>query len=146
MKREWLKEMGLSEEMIDKIMSENGKDIEKQKLSGESYKKELETLKKKEESYQKELAAGKKEAALTLALLKAGAIDNDLVKAKLCAEDMEPDENGSFAKMDAKIAAVKQEYGFLFHPEETNVFVDGVVPAEGGQTPESDPFLQGLLQ
>ena len=45
MKRELLKELGLTDEQIDKIMTENGKDIEKYKGVSETKENELKTLK-----------------------------------------------------------------------------------------------------
>lgn len=45
MKREFLKELDLADDVIDKIMSENGKDIEKHKTQAETAKTELETVK-----------------------------------------------------------------------------------------------------
>jgi len=41
MKREFLKEMGLTDEQIDKVMSENGKDVEKAKGDLEKVKNDL---------------------------------------------------------------------------------------------------------
>lgn len=45
MKREMLKELGLTDEQIDKIMTENGNDIEKHKAAAETSKAELDGLK-----------------------------------------------------------------------------------------------------
>lgn len=45
MKRSFLKELGLDSEIIDKIMSENGKDIEKYKSEIEDYVSEIRELK-----------------------------------------------------------------------------------------------------
>ena len=45
MKREFLKSLGLTDEQIDSIMSENGKDIEKHKAATEKSNQEIETLK-----------------------------------------------------------------------------------------------------
>lgn len=45
MKREFLEGLGLEKEVIDKIMAENGKDIEKYKTEAETQKTELEGLK-----------------------------------------------------------------------------------------------------
>jgi hypothetical protein len=45
MKRSFLKELGLDSEVIDKIMSENGKDIEKYKSEIEDYVSEIRELK-----------------------------------------------------------------------------------------------------
>jgi hypothetical protein len=58
MKREWLKELGLTDEVLDKIMAENGADIEKVKskvstleTERDSYKEQLETANKEINSY-----------------------------------------------------------------------------------------------
>lgn len=45
MKREFLKELGLTDEQIDKIMAENGKDIEKYKTLSETKEAELKQVK-----------------------------------------------------------------------------------------------------
>jgi len=45
MKREDLKAIGLTDEQIDKVMTENGKDIEKYKSSAEASKAEAESVK-----------------------------------------------------------------------------------------------------
>ena len=45
MKREFLKELGLDGEIIDKIMAENGADIEKQKKATEKATQDLEKYK-----------------------------------------------------------------------------------------------------
>lgn len=45
MKRSFLKELGLESEVIDKIMAENGKDIQKYKTEIEDYVEELKELK-----------------------------------------------------------------------------------------------------
>ncbi len=45
MKREFLKELGLNDEQIDKVMAENGKDIEKYKNLSETKETELKTVK-----------------------------------------------------------------------------------------------------
>lgn len=47
MKRSFLKELGLDSEVIDKIMTENGKDIEKYKTDIEDYVSEIKELKSK---------------------------------------------------------------------------------------------------
>ena len=45
MKRDFLKELELTDEAIDKIMAENGKDIEKHKTQADTFKAELDTVK-----------------------------------------------------------------------------------------------------
>ena len=44
MKRIFLKELGIDSEVIDKIMSEHGKDIERYKSEIEDYKAQIESL------------------------------------------------------------------------------------------------------
>lgn len=44
MKREFLKNLGLTDEQVNQIMTENGNDIEKYRKEVESKTKELETL------------------------------------------------------------------------------------------------------
>ena len=61
MKREFLKELGLTDEQIDKIMAENGKDIEKFKTELDVKEKELETKKKEIETLQGQLETANKE-------------------------------------------------------------------------------------
>ena len=53
MKREFLKNLGLTDEQVNQIMTENGNDIEKYRKEVESKTKELETLNTKYESAQK---------------------------------------------------------------------------------------------
>ncbi len=55
MKREFLTELGLEKEAIDKIMAENGKDIEKEKTKTEKAETERDGLKETLESTQEEL-------------------------------------------------------------------------------------------
>ena len=45
MKREYLKELGLEDEIIDKVLAENGKDIEREKGKAEAAKADAENLK-----------------------------------------------------------------------------------------------------
>ncbi len=47
MKREFLNDLGLEADVIDKIMKENGRDINKEKLKAEKIESELENLKSK---------------------------------------------------------------------------------------------------
>lgn len=45
MQRKFLEELGLEKDMIDKIMDENGKDINREKEKAEAIKEQLETAK-----------------------------------------------------------------------------------------------------
>lgn len=72
MKTEFLKELGLEQEAIDKIMAENGKDIEKHKAAAETSKAELDGLKSQLAERDKQLKE-----------LQSGAGDNAALKEQL---------------------------------------------------------------
>ncbi|EQK42763.1 hypothetical protein C672_1707 [[Clostridium] bifermentans ATCC 638] len=61
MKRSFLKELGLESEVIDKIMTENGKDIEKYKTELEDYVEEVRDLKAGKVDVSKEIEKAIKE-------------------------------------------------------------------------------------
>ena len=72
MKREWLKELGLEAEVIDKIMDENGKDVNKAKC-------ETQTLKTENADLKQQLAT----ANTTITELKASNTNNEALQAKV---------------------------------------------------------------
>lgn len=72
MKREWLKELGIGAEVIDKIMDENGKDVNKAKA-------EVETLKTAKTDLETQLAT----ANTTITELKASNTNNEALQAKV---------------------------------------------------------------
>lgn len=72
MKREWLKELGLEAEVIDKIMDENGKDVNKAKS-------ETQTLKTENADLKQQLAT----ANTTITELKASNTNNEALQAKV---------------------------------------------------------------
>lgn len=72
MKREWLKELGLEAEVIDKIMDENGKDVNKAKG-------ETQTLKTENADLKQQLAT----ANTTITELKASNTNNEALQAKV---------------------------------------------------------------
>lgn len=72
MKREMLKELGLTDEQIDKVMAENGSDIEKHKAAAETSKTELDGLKAQLAERDKQLKE-----------LQSGAGDNAALKEQL---------------------------------------------------------------
>lgn len=74
MKREMLKELGLSDEQIDKVMAENGGDIEKYKAAAETSKAELDGLKSQLAERDKQLKE-----------LQANSGDNAALKEQLAA-------------------------------------------------------------
>lgn len=61
MKRSFLRELGIDAEVIDKIMAENGKDIEKYKTEIEDYVSEIKELKSKSVDMDKAIAEAVKE-------------------------------------------------------------------------------------
>ena len=72
MKREWLKELGIEAEVIDKIMDENGKDVNQAKA-------EVETLKTAKTDLEAQLAT----ANTTITELKASNTNNEALQAKV---------------------------------------------------------------
>ena len=83
MKREYLKELGLEDEIIDKVLTENGKDIEREKGKAEAAKADTENLKTQLADRDKDLEELKK---------NAGSADEikarmDELKAKISTQD-----------------------------------------------------------
>jgi peptidoglycan hydrolase CwlO-like protein len=74
MKREFLKNLGLTDEQVNQIMTENGNDIEKYRKEVESKTKELETLNTKYESAQNSLNDANKSNHTRIWILKASRI------------------------------------------------------------------------
>lgn len=170
MKREQLKEWGLSDEQIEKIMAENGRDIEKHKTAAEETKAEAEglktqlgerdkQLKKLQESagdnaelktqiealqqankeqkaaFDKQLQEQRFNAALNTELLKAEAIDNDLVQVKLDKSKIKLNDDGTLTGLTEQLTSLKASHGFLFRQPQTNTTLTGVTPAGGQSTP-----------
>lgn len=148
MKREFLEKMGLEKDTIDKIMAENGKDIEVEKakttamtaardtLQGnldeanktiESYKDmDIEAIKKSaadwEEKAKKanaDLEAARKDAALDKALSGAGSIDTDLLKKVLDHEAIIYKDD-KITGLTEQIDQLKKDKPYLFKAAESN--------------------------
>lgn len=163
MKTEFLKEMGLEQEQIDKIMAENGKDIEKYKSQAEGSKSELEGLKtqlserdkqlkdlqdgagdnaelkkqiedlqkinkEQKASYEKQVQETKFHAALDAELLKAEALDSELVKVKLNQDKLTLKDDGAIEGLKEQLDGLKESHGFLFKQAEA-VKLTGAEPA-----------------
>lgn len=158
MKRSFLEELGLEKEQIDKIMAENGKDVEKAKegladvekerddlkVSVADRDKQLEDLKKAagdNEQLQKtieQLQADNKQikidAAVEKALTNAKAKNIVAVKALLGLENPELAEDGTVKGLAEKLEAVKNDNDYLFNIEESSKKppeVKGARPGEG---------------
>ncbi|MGO1044509.1 phage scaffolding protein [Clostridioides difficile] len=91
MKREFLKSLGLEDEIIEKIMSENGRDIEKYKKEVEKKKEELEsketeleTVNKKVSELEKfDIESIKKEASDWKSKAEQAQKDKELVESQM---------------------------------------------------------------
>lgn len=137
MKKEKLIELGVPEEVCDKVLElHNGtvKELEGQvtKLKGD-LKTAQDTAKKfegidienvKKEEYErgknevtKELEAYKKETALGAALSKAGSKNNKAVKALLDMEKV-TFKDGKFEGLDEQLEAIKKDSDYLFNKED----------------------------
>lgn len=90
MKREWLKELGIDENLVDKIMSQNGEDIENAKSTVKESYKEMETenatLNKTIKERDKQLEDIKKQsgdnAELTKQIAEMQKANAEAIKAK----------------------------------------------------------------
>lgn len=143
MQRKFLEELGLEKEIVDKIMTENGSDVEKAKSKLEAerdnYKEQLETaqvalkefegvdvkelngkiaaltetLTAKENEYQAKLADMEFNSALDGAISKSGARNSKALKALLDTDALKASKNRE-ADIAAAIEAVKGENDYLF--------------------------------
>lgn len=161
MKRKFLEDLELEKDVIDKIMAENGKDIEAAKgdfagLTAErdSLKKDIaardeqietlkvtagsnEELKKQIESLQAENKATKLNGAVEKALTSAKALNITAVKALLKDLDKaELSEDGTVKGLDEQIKALQTDEStkFLFAAPETSkkTQIRGMTPTDGG--------------
>lgn len=161
MKRKFLEDLELEKDVIDKIMAENGKDIEAAKgdvagLTAErdNLKKDIaardeqietlkvtagsnEELKKQIESLQAENKATKLNGAVEKALTSAKALNITAVKALLKDLDKaELSEDGTVKGLDEQIKALQTDEStkFLFAAPETSkkTQIRGMTPTDGG--------------
>lgn len=148
MKREFLKELGVADDVIDKVMAENGKDIqaEQSKLSEKdkeidlinnqlkeanktikSYKDmDIENIQKsasewesKAKTLEKEKTSLKNDYALKSALEKSGSIDTDLLSKIINKDDLKFQEDGKIIGLDEQIASIKENKAYLFKADES---------------------------
>ena len=162
MKRKFLEDLGLDKDTVDKVMAENGKDIEsakgeletvtaerdnlKTQLGGfnkqiEDLKKSAgdnEELKKQIESLQAENKKARVDFAIDKALTAAKAKNNTAVKALLKDLDKaELAEDGTIKGLDAQIKALQKDEGtkFLFtleNPNPAGAKPTGMTPGQSG--------------
>lgn len=102
MKREFLKELGLTDEQIDRVMAENGKDIEKYKSDLETKEKELETKETELETLQGQLEAANKQIE--------DFKEMDIEGIKQAADDYKEKYEKAKQDAEAEIEALKFEH------------------------------------
>lgn len=159
MKREFLKELGIAEDIIGKIMDENGKDINAEKAKVDAYKSQVDdvqaklkafdgvdvaqlqgkvaeltsSLAVKDTEYQQKLADI--EFSRTLESVVAGAKPRN-VKAVMALLDTDALKASKNQQADIKNAleAVKKENDFLFDPVPR---ITGPTPGAGTPPPDT---------
>lgn len=143
MQRKFLEELGLEKDVIDKIMAENGSDIEKIKADRDNYKSQLETaqealkgfegvdvkelngkiaqlnadLAAKDTEYQQKIADMEFNSVLDNAITAAGARNAKALKALLDIEALKNSKNQA-EDIKSAIDAVKTDNGYLFNSDE----------------------------
>ena len=107
----------------------------------EELKKQIEQLqdenKTSKEDFEKQIADIKKTAAIENEILKANAVDVDMVKVKLNLDDVKIDEKGSVSGLSEQLETVKKDFGFLFQKPSYK-------PA-GGKDPDTVSDLRGAI-
>ena len=143
MERKFLEELGIEKEAIDKIMAENGKDIEaekakvtaeaeKLKTANETIKSLQETVKKfdgvdveqlkkdladAEAKYNTDISKLKLETALDMALVGNKARNAKAVKALLNMDEIKLDGD-KLLGLDGQLEKIKSDSAYLFEGEE----------------------------
>lgn len=147
MKREFLEELGLTKEVIDKIMDENGSDIEnarkKSEAERDNYKNQLETAQKalkefegidvkdlqekvknlntdlanKENEYQQKIADMEFNSVLDGAISKSGAKNSKAVRALLDLESLKTSKNQA-EDITKALETIKSENDYMFESNE----------------------------
>lgn len=161
MKREFLEGLGLEKDTIDKIMTENGNDINREKAKADEYKSQLDTAKQtlkgfegvdvaklqgeitklntdlanKDADYQKKIADMEFSSVLDSAITDSKAKNVKAVRALLDLETLKASKNQS-DDIKKAIEDVKSKNDYLF--EGTNI------PGSGGNPPGSGEGLSGV--
>jgi len=171
MQRKFLEDLGLEKDAIDKIMAENGADIEKAKGAGSTdlqtkiselntANETIRTLKANVEKFkqfegvdvkalQEEVKQAKIDAAVQIALAqnKAADVDYLLFKAKTSDKKVTVDENGKVTGVDELITELKTSCPTMFEKSSGTKVEE--IPLEhgdngtGGDEPTS---LKGALE
>ena len=163
MKRKFLEDLGLEKEAIDKIMAENGNDVNAAKADYEALKQQLEAANTQVQERDGQLeqlknatgdveamkqqivtlqaenktAKEKYEADLKMALGNS-AHDADLVAGLFDKAKLILSEDGQVTGLEDQLKAIKKEKAFLFKEEKAPQQIKGGKPAEGRGTPPAD--------
>lgn len=168
MTREFLKQLGIEDKaVVDKIMEENGKDINTEKAKFGDYetlktqlseannkiaefgKLDFEGLKAKADEYKanfekaqeeskKQLEALRYEHALEGALTSAKARNVKAVKALLEADKIKINKDGSFSGLSEQLDALKKDNGYLFEEEKPTEPKPSFLGGTGGGNPPTN--------
>lgn len=166
MKREFLEGLGLEKDIIDQIMTENGKDINREKQKADEYKNQLDTAKEtlkgfegvdvaqlqgqitklnsdlaaKDADYQKKIADMEFSAVLDSAISGSKAKNAKAVKALLDIEKLKASKNQS-DDIKTALEQLKADNDYLFESSS--------VPGTGGNPPTgaapSGPLHKGRV-
>lgn len=164
MNRNFLKETGLTDEQIDKVFAEYGKDINSLKSDNETKTakiKELESsltkyadydeiseFKAKYEElqtkYTADLAKSKLDNVITEKLYKSKAKNVDILRKSINYDSIKTDEKGNITGIDEQINAFKESDPYLFVSDK-----DGIPPLIKtglGSDPKSEPVDDPISQ
>lgn len=171
MKREFLEALGIDKEIVDKIMTENGNDINKtkEKLEAErdNYKSQLETaqnalkefegvdvkelkgkidtltadLTAKETDYQTKLADMEFNSKLDSLITSSGARNAKAVKALLDLESIKSSKNQD-TDLQAALEACKKDNEYLFGKDAP---INNPVALTGGGTPKTVTGVEAMF-
>lgn len=163
MQRNFLEDLGLETDVIDKIMAKNGADIEKakgdladktsaleaanktiadlqaavKKFDGvdiDGLNEQISSLKSK---YDKDTSELKLSSALDIALVSAKAKNPKMLKAALDMSKIKLDGD-KLTGLDEQIAKIKESDGYLFESESGSFVNSGAGHTEGAQSAPKD--------
>lgn len=126
MKTEFLKSLGIEDrEVINKIMAENGKDINNARTSAGDFSEERQRL---SEEYTNQLQEVRKEYAVKMALHQAGARDLTSVLAHINMDVIRIDDNERLSGLDEQIDLLTKNESTSFLFQDTNSTPSHVMP------------------
>ena len=132
MKTDFLKGLNLSQEVIDKIMAENGKDIAAEQKKAEKITQERDSYKLKAESLETQVNDANAEIQKFKDMDIAKARNSKAVKALLDMDGLKLND-GKIIGLDEQLSQIKEENGFLFESDEpAPTIVKGTNGGSGG--------------